>query len=353
MGSNLRQRSDARTTRQKTMLEATPESSVSREHFLTTVKGLRHVAEPARLDAFLSTLIDKRSHSLATRIPLERLLELQAAVSNGCHDPLLMAKAYSHLNYDPGFMGRTFLAGALSLDEAISLLCRYMKVNTDLCTIKLQTTPESATLRITPAFGYSGAHEQLDAMVYSFSRILVALGIQSIDFIKLNHVPPLAIQDQYHRLFLAPVHFGGSEAAIQFSSEQLKRPLDWEACPVEKLARRERQLKQLQGQPNWLESVEILIPALSRRGEAHIDRCANLLAVSPRSLQRHIRSEGSTFRDILDQSRRKLARNYLSRGYSNEATASLLGYRQTAQFYRAFREWFGCSPSECQHAPPP
>jgi len=335
------------------MLEATPESSVSREHFLTTVKGLRHVVEPAKLEKSLSTVIDRHSYLASPRIPLERLLELQAAVTDGRDDPLLMAKAYSHLNYDPGFMGRTFLAGALSLDEAISLLCRYMRVNSDLCTLTLQTTPDSATLRITPAAGYSGAHEHLDAMVYSFSRILLALGIQSIDLIRLNHVPPLAIQDQYHRLFPAPVHFGGSEPAIQFSPEQLNRPLDWEACPVEKLARRERRLKQLQGQPNWLESVEILIPTLSRRGEAHIDRCANLLAVSPRSLQRHIRAEGSTFRDILDQSRRKLARNYLSRGYTNEATSSLLGYRQTAQFYRAFKEWFGCSPSEYQHSPPP
>lgn len=334
------------------MLEATPDSSVSREHFLTTVKGLRHVVEPATLEASLSTLGDPRSRSVSARIPLERLVELQAVITGGRDDPLLMAKAYSHLNYDPGFMGRTFLAGALSLDEAISLLCRYMKVSSDLCTITLQTSPDSATLRITPAIGYSGAHEQLDAMVYSFSRILLALGIQPIDFIRLNHVPPLAIQDQYHHLFPAPVHFGGSEPAIQFSPEQLNRQLGWEACPVEKLARRERRLKQLQGQPNWLESVEILIPSLSRRGEAHIDRCADLLAVSPRSLQRHIRAEGSTFRDILDQSRRKLARNYLSRGYSNEATASLLGYRQAAQFYRAFREWFGCSPSEYQHSPP-
>ncbi|MGF2687557.1 helix-turn-helix domain-containing protein [Marinobacter sp. DUT-3] len=335
------------------MLEATPESSVSREHFLTTVKGLRHVVDPTTLEASLSTMIGTRPHSASARIPLKRLLEFQTVIAEGRDDPLLLAKAYSHLNYDPGFMGRTFLAGALSLDEAISLLCRYMKVNSDLCTIKLQTNPDSATLRITPATGYSGAHEQLDAMVYSFSRILLALGIQSIDFIRLNHVPPLAIQDQYHHLFPAPVHFGGSEPAIQFSPEQLNRPLDWDACPVEKLAKRERRLKQLQGQSNWLESVEILIPALSRRGEAHIDRCANLLAVSPRSLQRHIRAEGSTFRVILDQSRRKLARNYLARGYANEVTASLLGYRQTAQFYRAFREWFGCSPSEYQHSPPP
>lgn len=144
-----------------TMLEATSESSVSREHFLTTVKGLRHVVEPAKLEKSLSTVIGKHSHLASARIPLERLLELQAAVNGDREDPLLMAKAYSHLNYDPGFMGRTFLAGALSLDEAISLLCRYMKVNSDLCTLKLQTYPESATLRITPAARYSGPTNSL------------------------------------------------------------------------------------------------------------------------------------------------------------------------------------------------
>ncbi len=63
------------------MLEATPESSVSREHFLTTVKGLRHVVEPATLEASLSTLMDPRPHLASTRIPLEHLLELQVAMT--------------------------------------------------------------------------------------------------------------------------------------------------------------------------------------------------------------------------------------------------------------------------------
>lgn len=277
------------------MPQTNPVASMSTEHYLTTLKGLGRVVETPVLEQALA---------------------------------------------------RTFLAGAISPGDALSLVSRYAKVGSDLCSIELMAGQQTATLRVLPAPGFSGAREPLDAITYGFARILPSLGIPSMDVIRLDHVPSGPVQAHYRQLFPANLVFGCQERTIEFPAEYLSRPLDWHAIPAEKLARRERRLNQLQEQPQWRESVATLLPLLYRLGEANIDECARLLAVSRRSLQRRIRAEGYSFRELLDENRRKLAANYLLRGYSNDRTASLLGYRQPAQFYRSFREWYRCSPSE-------
>jgi AraC-like DNA-binding protein len=74
---------------------------------------------------------------------------------------------------------------------------------------------------------------------------------------------------------------------------------------------------------------------------------AKALRMSTRTLQRRIAEEGSSFRDLLSDARRELARLSLqhpSLGLSK--TASLLGYEDPNSFLRAFRMWEGVTPSE-------
>jgi AraC-like DNA-binding protein len=78
-----------------------------------------------------------------------------------------------------------------------------------------------------------------------------------------------------------------------------------------------------------------------------IDEVAKELGMSRRTLQRRIAEEGSSFRQLLSEARRELARLYLqhpSLGLSQ--AASLLGYENPNSFLRAFRVWEGATPTE-------
>ena len=69
--------------------------------------------------------------------------------------------------------------------------------------------------------------------------------------------------------------------------------------------------------------------------------------MSSRTLQRRIAEEGRSFRLLLSDARRELARLYLlhpSLGLSR--IASLLGYEDANSFLRAFRVWEGATPTE-------
>ncbi|HSC89786.1 MAG TPA: helix-turn-helix transcriptional regulator, partial [Polyangiaceae bacterium] len=82
-------------------------------------------------------------------------------------------------------------------------------------------------------------------------------------------------------------------------------------------------------------------------GEPSQADIARRLALSERSLQRHLKSEGQSFAQLLDDARRALARSYLQDPALSVAdVAFLLGYVEPSSFHRAFRRWEGEAPRE-------
>lgn len=76
---------------------------------------------------------------------------------------------------------------------------------------------------------------------------------------------------------------------------------------------------------------------------------ASALNVSKRTLHRKLREEGMTYRSLLTQVRMDLAERYLEiPDYTFTEIAFLLGYTDTSAFSRAFKSWFGHSPTQAR-----
>ncbi|MEO0561685.1 MAG: AraC family transcriptional regulator ligand-binding domain-containing protein [Chloroflexota bacterium] len=93
------------------------------------------------------------------------------------------------------------------------------------------------------------------------------------------------------------------------------------------------------------ERVRACLLEMLASGQYAMADVAAKLAVSPRTLHRRLKAEGTTFQNVLDELREELARHYLSQSeYSSTEIAFLLGYEETNSFYRAFRAWTGQTP---------
>lgn len=81
-------------------------------------------------------------------------------------------------------------------------------------------------------------------------------------------------------------------------------------------------------------------------GRASEYTVARGLNLSPRTLQRKLREEGTTYKNLLEETRRELANQYIenSRLSINEITY-LLGFSEPSNFTRAFKRWHGVSPT--------
>ncbi|WP_418061491.1 helix-turn-helix domain-containing protein [Pimelobacter simplex] len=106
-----------------------------------------------------------------------------------------------------------------------------------------------------------------------------------------------------------------------------------------------RRLFDLQAAASVADRVRAALLETLPGGDPSISGVTSELAVSPRTLQRRLRDEGTTFQTVLADTRQNLARHYLrQRDVRTSEIAYLLGYADTNSFYRAFKSWTGTTP---------
>jgi AraC-like DNA-binding protein len=81
-------------------------------------------------------------------------------------------------------------------------------------------------------------------------------------------------------------------------------------------------------------------------GDPSQDELAALLHMTTRSLQRRLAELGTTYRELINQTRHELSLEYLAqRQHSISDIAYLLGFAEVSAFTRAFKRWTGQSPT--------
>jgi len=166
--------------------------------------------------------------------------------------------------------------------------------------------------------------------------------------LRVEFVQPRAHAKTIERHFGCPVVCGALRNAIVFrASDAQRRFVTRNAELLAMLAPQlEEELKQENGDENFIERVRIAIQQKLTGRRPAIEDIADALHISSRTLQRRLQDEGSSFQRVLDEARRQLARHYLNNSYLelNEA-AYLLGYEDGNSFVRAFRTWEGVPPA--------
>ena len=98
----------------------------------------------------------------------------------------------------------------------------------------------------------------------------------------------------------------------------------------------------------WSDKVRrSLLETLLRGTRPTVDATARELAFSARQLQLHLKSEETSYTEILDGLRLELAKGYLQRDDLSLCEVTfLLGYAEQSSFNHAFKRWTGRSPTE-------
>lgn len=99
---------------------------------------------------------------------------------------------------------------------------------------------------------------------------------------------------------------------------------------------------------SWTSAVGAIAARALVCGDATLVRVAEHFETSPRTLQRRLSDEGTTYQRVVDGARRQLASSLLAKGLAIPEVGTVLGYGDKASFYRAFRRWTGTTPRAAQ-----
>jgi AraC-like DNA-binding protein len=287
------------------------------------------------------------------RVPSVKIWWLWQELIRQVPDPALGIRL-GETHYSPslfGLVGYT-LHFSRTLEEALHRLARYSRIvaetiNLDLeardgrCRVSLQTDPQFELL-----------HRPIDARLAAILRNMRTLSGKPVAPLAVDlPYPRLQNAAEHRRFFQAPLHFRAPQAALIFRQEHLRLPIvhsdETLVSYLDRLAT--QQLKTL-GADTMSERVGRMLWFELNGGMPSERRIGDLLGVSPRSLQRQLRSEGKPFRSLLDDFRREMAVRLLSvKNLSIHEIAFLLGYTDSSSFHRAFRRWYRASPREFRH----
>ena len=159
--------------------------------------------------------------------------------------------------------------------------------------------------------------------------------------------PPHA--DVYPELFAVPVRFNGRRNAIRIDPVWITPATAFEPGNAYVFGvfahHADALLEALRRDESFPAKVEAQILPRLHEGSLSMDDIARGLAMSRQSLYRRLREDGTSFAEIHDDLRRRMALDYLgTRKTSVNETAYLLGFSEASSFVRAFRRWTGDSP---------
>jgi len=104
---------------------------------------------------------------------------------------------------------------------------------------------------------------------------------------------------------------------------------------------------------DFVRSLRTVLRAYIPESPVHLQRIGRVLDLHPRTLQRRLKSLGTSFQKILDEARFELACERLQEDREPLADiAAELGYGEHAAFTKAFRRWAGVSPSRYRDLAP-
>lgn len=187
----------------------------------------------------------------------------------------------------------------------------------------------------------------LDFIVSIISNQMMAVAAMPIRGLSLElNRPRPADAPIFESWIPCPVRYDQEEDVLVFPTSELAREV-LSANPEIYLEAIERcnDIYSSQHRPaNEVDAVGNLFARMSGQ-ICTIQNIAGVMGMTARTLQRRLKGHGTSYQSLLDDWLAKEAAKYLlEENLTVEVTRMLLGYRDEANFRRAFKRWYGMSP---------
>jgi AraC-like DNA-binding protein len=302
------------------------------------------------LPAIGAPLRQRDRDAFETRVPQAAVFELWEAIMRRSQDPgfpIFAATRVRPSDYDT--MGFAYMTRA-TLREALHQCVRYARIWADTSAWEVSERDGVVTAAFTTADpGRLGARcttENVLAGTIHVGRILAGVDFAPREVL-FRHPKPRDTR-AHEAFFRAKLRFGAGRSAIVLDAAVLDTPLLKADAELAAFFERHADalMRRCTCEAGLTDRLRRTIAEELPRGLPTLEVAAARLGQSPRTLRRRLQEEGTNFHEILDETRRELAKRYLDEERIPVGeVAFLLGFSEASAFHRAFKRWTGETPA--------
>lgn len=296
-------------------------------------------------------LDDTALASPEARISIPRFMRLGHAAISATGNPALGLRMGALTRPVDAGMAGLAAETASSLGQAFRCLIRYSLLTSQNSRGEPSASPSQRKVRfysIQPYNDYN--YFVVDSILAAWTQLArhITGRYDVLEKVWIEY-PSIGLDEVFESWFRCPVEFGAPENAIRFKdSLWQQRPAQAHEGMHEKLVQLcEQELQQIRKGWSTADRVRYLLTPLLNGEAPSLETLASKLGTTAWTLQRQLSAEGTGFRQLLDDTRKQLAEDYLRETNTSLAEiAWLLGFANPPAFHKAYRRWYGISPGE-------
>ena len=237
---------------------------------------------------------------------------------------------------------------AATVADALRIFGTYMAAYSPVITIRVLplADPQRSLLAVEFLLDSPPPHPQTTELSLGVSLRVFRL-LMGADYTPLKvHLPhdPLTPRSDYVRYFGCTPEFASRAAGFTVRTADLGRPLHRDDVAHRAV------VDYLNGitprGAGIVESVRTIVRQLLPTGAATLEVVADQFSLHPKTLQRRLAEEDTTFAALVDQVRKDAAERYLrNTAISLTHLARELGYAEQSVLTRSCKRWFGAGPA--------
>jgi len=282
-----------------------------------------------------------------------RFLELAAAEAD---DSLLGLHVAAEMDIQAVGILFYLTGSSRTVSEALENLARYSRTTNEALVGEISRQSDEVILAIRHLQEFNESHRQFfELLALWFIRTLHKETNRdfTLSRVTFTHARNADLRE-VHRLLRCPVDFAQDGDSWVLPQRVMDLPIvsgDSQLLQI-LTAHADDLLAERHSVAGLQSMVANQLASLLPSGESRAAVVARQLGMSTRSFTRHLAEEGTTFGEILEQLRRRLASRYLADDHmSVQQIAWLLGHSEVGAFNHAYKRWTGTTPTRTRKPP--
>lgn len=296
-----------------------------------------------------SCIAEDQLEDTVTRISMRQRLVVYQNLLDCSDDPSIFLKAGSQATVCSfGVWGYVLLSSNTLLD-AIYVAFKYLKLTGPLLRKTFDIEENQAFFDAKDILLLGPLLQPVVDFWFAFSyKTSMEISKGSFELEQIHLVfPEPEYKSSYEELFKCPVFFNADRNRMYFSRQSLElelpraNPLSFQIC-TDLCATMVREMKNISGPAKEVRDLILLTPSYFPT----FKDIAGQLFMTPRTLRRKLADQGTSYQQILNETRKHLAIKFLREtNLSMDQIAERVGFSDARNFRQAFKKWTDSTPS--------